>query len=283
MKEIGVKGAFRTQLVNSDGTIDFDSGEQSNLITDGAFEFDGFPGPWNTFLCLGSGVVTTPSITDTQLGNQVASAPILFTGRSAQHQDDGLNYQISEWVEFEGLSVEISEIGLRKKTDSGTLITRSLIKDANGDPTTIAVGSGQTLRLHYKLYYFFPYYIGSGVTSTPHGDLHWELRFNRINPTSIFINYMFGSVRASSFGSTGVGAMAGVNSSGGSTLSLSERKRTYTATRASQTSDKVMNAGDKFLAIGGHVDYSVWLTQPFTIPANYDFTMSVEINWGRML
>lgn len=282
MKKIGIKGSFIAQIINADGTVAFDPGEQNNLITDGAFEFDGFPSGGNTYLCIGSGVVTEPSITDTQLGNQIASKSISFTGKSAQHQDDGLNYQISAWVEFTGLDAEISEIGLRKTSETGTLITRSLIKNANGDPTTITVTSSQTLRLFYKLYYFFPYVIGEGITSTPHGDLHWELIFNRVNPSSIFINYMFSSVKNYSFGSNSIGAMGGVSCTGSASANLLERKRTFNVTRSPQTSDKVMSAGEQFLSLGGHTDYSVYLTQPFTIPANYDFTMSLEINWGRM-
>jgi hypothetical protein len=278
MNKVGVKGRFRTQIIEADGSVSFDAGEQDNLITDGALDYGTFPGG-NTYLCLGSGVVTTPAITDTNLGNQIATAYINI-GTNRTETDTGLGYEISKsgTCNFDGLDADISELGLRiGSASTSTLITRALIKDINGEPTTITVGPGQTLKLTYTLFWFMPKFISSGITPTPHGDLHWEIK----------IYMAYGALEGQAFGFDPLSKMmiAGTTSTvSTSTRDIANRKTTVEATRPAQSTDKTITAGTAFAypyAYNPRVAYRVYLTQDFTIPANYDFTMAIESSWGR--
>jgi hypothetical protein len=277
MNKVGVKGRFHVQLIEADGSVSFDAGEQDNLITNGALDYGGFPGG-NTYLCLGAGVVTAPAITDTNLGNQVASSYI-FIGSNRTETDTGLGYEISKngTCDFTGLNNEVSELGLREGGATGTLITRALIKDINGTPTTITVGPGQTLRLTYTLFWFMPKFISSGITPTPHGDLHWEVK----------IYTAYGALEGQAFGFDPLHYLMIAGTASNSiayTRDIANRKTTVEATRPAQSTDKTITAGTEFAypyAYNPKVAYRVYLTQDFTIPANYDFTMAIESSWGR--
>jgi len=51
----------------------------------------------------------------------------------------------------------IAEVGIGPQATSGsTLFSRELIRDADGDPTTITVTSSQTLRVHHRLRHYAP-------------------------------------------------------------------------------------------------------------------------------
>jgi hypothetical protein len=289
--QIGIKGRFHPQIIDKDGSVIEDFGEQDNLITDQALAIDA-PFYSAVYLCLGSGVVTAPSVSDTNLGNQVASVGGSIN-RYGASSFDATGFHVEKYGEFQytDLIDPISELGLRKDGAAGTLITRALIKDTNGNPTTITVGAGQTLKLTYRVYFFIPYILGSGVTPTPHGDLHWELRYSQpLNASGLTYaragaTHYYGWFYHSS--DTHYKIMAGVNLTNLSqTVDTVNRTKVMTGTTALLTAEKVMAAGDIFwdsgrsnYSGGGH---SVFLTQPFTVPANYNFTMTIEISWGRL-
>lgn len=289
--QIGIKGRFHTQIIDKNGSIIEDLGVQDNLITDLALGMDA-PFYSAVYLCLGSGVVTTPSVSDTNLGNQVASKSggVSSNGVSSF---DATGFHIEKYgiFQFEGLSGSISELGLRKGGATGTLITRALIKDINGNPTTITVGDGQTLKLTYKLYFYIPYIIGSGVTPTPHGDLHWEMRFNYpLNASGL--SYAKQVVSMGYGWHYYSGDIHYKHMAGESLVELSQdvdtvnRTKVMTGTSKIFTAENVMAAGELFWNLGrsryANAGHSVYLTQPFTIPANYNFTMTVEVSWGRL-
>ena len=284
MNNIGIKGRFQLQIIEEDGYISFDSGEQKNLITDSALGYSSFPPSGPLMLCLGAGVVTVPSTTDTNLGNQVAAKSIDFSSNSkVSGISESLGIAAKKWstVDFTGLNATISELGLKVGSSSGTLLTRALLKNSDGNAITVAILPSQTLRLTYTLHYFFPHKINEGVTQTPHGDLSWEMtRYKEPNGdfTAIHANQEWG------FGGGSDIRIAGIVASGAAVYDTSVRKSTLTASIPAQANDVVLSTGDSILRANGNLysSYHIALTAPYTIPANYIFDMSAEICWGRM-
>lgn len=285
---------FQAQIVDKkDGSVCFDSGVQNNLITDQGLDMPGFPQLGAIYLCLGSGVVTEPSVADTNLGNQVAEKLIIINTVGDKYAD-AAGFHISKYgsCEFDNLTAEISELGLRVTSPTGALITRALIKDANGNPTTISVGSGQTLKLTYTLYYYLPYLLNSGVMATPHGDLHWELKINKPHTDAGAsnlaggISYGWGWAYGGSNDLYRKFMAASSLDELSETIDIPNRKKTLTGKSKVFTSDTTITAGNIFWDTGksrnNSAGYSIYVTQDYTIPANHDFSMSVEMTWGRL-
>jgi hypothetical protein len=283
MNKIGLKGRFHAQIIEADGSVSFDAGEQANLITDSALDYNKFPGS-STDLCIGSGVVTEPSVTDTNLGNQVAAANItLGTLAGASAGVDGYSIRKSGVAEFSGPLNDITELGLRNS--GNVLITRALIRDANGDQTSLSVGSEQTLKLTYYIYYYAPYELDSGVTSTPHGDLSWAIRINPFTKNQSGANSLSGYIGLVPYGFDSYrSAILGRPGSGSVAYDYLNRKGVLTANLPAQTLDLVKSAGDTLYSGYSYYksDYHLILTAPYTLPKNHDFSISAEICWGRL-
>lgn len=285
-KTIGVEGRFRAQLIETDGSVSFDSGETKNLITDLALSQNRFPSgsQYTRHLCIGAGVVTPPSYSDTNLGNQVANANIYFYPNSAQGtvEADGFLCQNSGVATFENLQHDISELGLRESGASGTLLTRALIKDGSGNPTTISVGAGQTLKITYTIYWFIPFVLAEGVTATPHGNVEWKLA-NKLsqNPTAYSAN-LVASDMGSPWGWAGSYKILGTNAQQSFNVDTVNRKTTITASIAATASDRAKPIGHFILSGGTNSQYGLELKAPYTLPANNDLAIVAEITWGRM-
>lgn len=293
--EIGIKGRFSTQLIEPGGGVSFDSGEQDNLILDGYLSLDQ-PLPVNgSYIAIGAGVVTTPTITDTNLGNQIKTAQASFAGVSTVNDVDGALCKFSDTVDFTGFSGEdVSEIGIRNGSSSGLLITRSLIKDNLGNPTTITVNAGQTLRITYSIYVYFPAIISSGITSTPHGDLEWSYILDQnAASTSHSINssHKYGGNPNTNNFSLGRARLyygtSYTDTPGSITRTVSGSTATLSAYWPATGTDRVLGSTNRaynplFVSFYVACNYVLMLDAPYTLPANYDFSISWEVTWGRL-
>lgn len=297
---VSVKGAYAYQLIDdATGDIVVDVPEQTNLILD---NYLNNPSPRITspYLCLGAGVVTPPSVLDENLGNQVAQELVSFTGPSSFHSlVPDINpttaiFKISATKDFTGLSgYDISEIGVRSGS-SGPLFTRALIKDSNGNPTQISISDGQTLRLTYSLYYsIYAPRSGDGALqtiTTPHGDLsvRWEWPknledFNSTEEGRLCGIYSFTQSwdlhsYANSYGPFGSGASISRSSD---TVNR-EVTTTYSYTaissdRAAQYFPKPVDNSNKTIIAPAFV-----IVGSYTLPANYNFTITTKGSWGRL-
>ena len=265
-------GTYEIELVNSDGTICEHIGEQKNLILDEAMNFaDMYVG--SPYLAIGSGVVTAPAVTDTNLGNQIATK-MIFLNAYVPVVDEGSTFLVTfrGAAEFINVSGEISELGLRRSA-SGSLITRALIKDSSGNPRPITVNADQKLKITYSLYKRVDKLISTGITPTPHGDLHWELVTDEGN-VRVDTNH-------SMIPRTG-GYIGGAAASGTFNTDLPGRKVSFSFMTAAKTADRILPIG-RVIATSTYSSYSFKLTQPFTIPAYYELTVDFETSWGRRL
>lgn len=158
---IGIAGEFRCVVTDEQGAIVTDTGYQKNLILNQGLEFfGGEKGYYFNSDCVVGAGSSTPSVTQNTLDSVIA----ISTSRSDKVVDysytdtgDGL-YKIWEQnkYRFEGLgSVNISEVGLVSQGNTIAdyyLTTRALVKDIQGNPTTITVRDGEVLDIYYKIH-----------------------------------------------------------------------------------------------------------------------------------
>lgn len=160
---ISMAGEYRIVAHDADGNVTFDSGKQRNLILDAGIDLLGGPSTADmmSYCLVGSGNAAPDpkqthlvefadvhtSVTDGENHYDYDPVDTLYkVGRARQYTFTNLN------------NVQISELGLAATfTDEQTydLCTRALIKDANGNPTTLTVLSGGTLNVFYTLWAVF--------------------------------------------------------------------------------------------------------------------------------
>ena len=159
---IGMAGEFRCVVKKSDGSIKTDTGYQKNLILDQGLDFFGGGGEGYSmmqFCVIGSGN-SQPNYTQNKLDMTVTGASGTESSTKYDYNEalDGNLYKTNRvfTYSFTGLNnVNISELGLASTYGDATtyfLCTRALIKDSQGNPTTITVLSGEILEIYYKLW-----------------------------------------------------------------------------------------------------------------------------------
>ena len=161
---IGMTGEFRCVVKKADGSTKIDTGYQKNLILDQGLDFFGGGNGENMMeFCIIGGGNSNPVYTQNQLDTTIAG---VRGGDFSSKYDydasiDGNLYKTNKVRKytFNGLNnVNISEVGLASKFSSSIdyyLCTRALIKDSQGNPTTITVLSGEVLEIYYKLWQVF--------------------------------------------------------------------------------------------------------------------------------
>ena len=158
---IGMTGEFRCVVKRADGSTKIDTGYQKNLILNQGLDFfgGGKGADMMSYCVIGSGN-SQPVYTQNKLDTAIQG--VGGTDFSTKYdydaaRDDNL-YKTNRVVKysFNGLNnVNISELGLASTYSDATtyyLCTRALIKDSQGNPTTITVLSGEILEVYYKLW-----------------------------------------------------------------------------------------------------------------------------------
>lgn len=158
---MGMSGEFRCVVKRADGSTKIDTGYQKNLILNQGLDFFGGGHDRNMMdsCVIGSGN-SQPSYTQNKLDTAVAgvSGATFSTKYDYDASRDGNLYKTNKVCKysFTGLNnVNISELGLAStysNTSAYYLCTRALIKDSQGNPTTITVLSGEILEIYYKLW-----------------------------------------------------------------------------------------------------------------------------------
>lgn len=161
---MGMAGEFRCVVKRADGSTKVDTGYQKNLILNQGLDFFG-GGKGSSMLSncvIGSGN-SQPNYTQNKLDAAITGVSGTFASNKYDYNAaiDGELYKINYTYKysFTGLSnVNVSELGLASTYSNTTtyfLCTRALIKDSQGNPTTITVLSGEILEIYYKLWVVF--------------------------------------------------------------------------------------------------------------------------------
>lgn len=312
MKSALMKGTYQVKVLNENKEVVTDTGEFDNLITDSALSmstpflnYNGDDSLGGFYLCVGAGVVTAPTVSDTNLGNQIAAVSFTNQGRGfmsfSKISAEGvfpIIYKSSQVATFTGISGDLSELGIRRGSSSGTLVSRSLIKDGAGDPIQISVTTEQTVEITYSVYSIVPSdVISTGVMSTPYGDSNYTV-YAGTKPYGIhMLNFYYPMYNSDSFAdntsnrkyllinsadSTGTKSSHDVIGSANYTHSAATQTTichlNFNAKDTDQTFDRVYSTSYISAA-----QYAPWveLETPITIPAFYDFHFDITFTWGR--
>lgn len=158
---MGISGEFRCVVKRADGSTKIDTGYQKNLILNQGLDFFGGSNSSGmmAYCIIGRGN-SQPSYTQNKLDTAVSgvSGTEYSTKSDYNASTDGNLYKTNRVCKysFTGLkNINISEVGLASayyNTSDYYLCTRALIKDSQGNPTTITVLSGEVLEIYYKLW-----------------------------------------------------------------------------------------------------------------------------------
>lgn len=306
MKSALMKGTYQLKVLNKNKDIFFDTGEFENLITDAALSMsspfvnyysDSTLG--NFYLCVGAGVVTAPTVSDVNLGNQIAAKSFTNQGYGflsfSKVSVEGvfpIIYKCSQVATFTGISGDLSELGVRRGSSSGTLVSRSLIKDGAGDPIQISVTTEQTVEITYSVYSIVPSdVISTGVMSTPYGDSNYTVHAGTkpygIHMLNFHLPISFNASPGlfkllNSADNSGTVTVESMGASTYYTRNPADQTVTvhlhFDAKDTDQTFDRIYGSTSPSTAI-----QAPWveLETPITIPAFYDFHFDITFTWGR--
>lgn len=157
---MGMAGEFRCVVKRADGSTKIDTGYQKNLILNQGLDFLGRDEGFMTAYCvIGSGN-SAPSFSQNKLDAFLAATgttgyPVYKTDYDKIRDGNLYKASVTNKYSFTNIVGNISEVGLASNytnSSSYNLCTRALIKDSNGNPTTISVLSGEILDIYYKLW-----------------------------------------------------------------------------------------------------------------------------------
>ena len=159
--QVGLYGEVKVVVKRADGSVRLDTGFFPNVITNLGLDAIGNNNNLFNWCAVGSGN-SQPLNTNTKLDNFL-TAETQFTSSSKYDYDpvrDTEFYKCSKTVgyRFTGLDNQnVSEVGLVDSYDlnSYSALTRTLIKDNSGNPTTITILTGEILELQYRLWQVF--------------------------------------------------------------------------------------------------------------------------------
>ena len=210
---IGMAGEFRCVVKREDGSIKIDTGYQKNLILDQGLDYFGSDERNYSFInaCVVGTGNSIPKVTQTKLDNIIGYASLVNAVDKNDYDvvRDGNLYKTSRECIYSIKdldNVNITEVGLASRVSSDTdysLNTRALIKDSNGNPTTITVLSGEQLDIYYKVWRIFDLTDKTGT-------------FNLLDGMGGSVAYNYKTrpayVGTSSFANLELGAMGAINS-----------------------------------------------------------------------
>lgn len=159
-------GKFNITVQREDGTVE-ETGYVDNLFLNNYFALSDSTRGFSSIYCLFGTGSTPPTVNDTSLENFVTGASIKsYTNASndlsgnlfEKSYDEATKTFTSSWtVKFNASKGAIignmSEIGISYARDDSKLFTRSLIKDAQGNPTTISLGANDVVSVTYIIGY----------------------------------------------------------------------------------------------------------------------------------
>ena len=199
---MGMAGEFRVVVKRADGSTKLDTGYQKNLILNQGLDFfgGGNGSDMMQYCVIGSGN-SQPVYTQNKLDTAVAgiNGAASSTKYDYNTSTDGNLYKTNRErkYSFTGLNnVNISEVGLASNYSNTTtyyLCTRALIKDNNGNPTTITVLNGEQLEIYYKLWAVFDTTDKTGTLNLLDGvggsvAYNWKLRLANVTDSYAYTN-----------------------------------------------------------------------------------------------
>lgn len=304
---MGVAGEFRCVVKRADGSVKTDTGYQKNLILNQGLDFfgGGNGSGMMSYCVIGSGnsqPVYTQNKLDTAI-NGVSGADF-STKYDYDAARDGNLYKTNKVLQysFTGLNnVNVSELGLASTYSNATtyfLCTRALIKDSQGNPTTITVLSGEILQVYYKLWAVYDVTDKTGQINLLDGiggsvAYNWKLRPSEVGKTVYtYIGRKLEkpSNATSSFNTGDLVAITSIPSGSGSGYSFVLKP--YTSGDYKQVLNLALTIDQEnksIRTIGLATTMGLWQIRfgsvaddsPITKTSTQSLTIPVEVSWGR--
>lgn len=304
--KVGLKGFYKLDIHNDKGELK-KSYEFENLITDNGLDLLATTSTFPIYCSVGSGSAT-PTESDTSLDLFVASRQGSYSsGTTGQYFNSfssggSPDYELicrGVYAFGEGVAQgNLSEIGIGPAADGTNLFSRALIRDTNGDTTTITVLSNEFLTVTYYLHVYPPL---TDVTGSVDGH-SYILRARRVSFVSNTRawDFAYNNVQGwskSTFNLTGGGAQAaytgGIGSITGAPTGTTSTTTTRTTnpyvpgsyTRSGSFKFNINQANFNIKSLG--FDFGVGSFQieldPVIPKKNTDeLTIFVSVSWGRL-
>lgn len=158
--QAGVASRYQLRRCKADGTVVQESGWSPNIITQSGLDFmcDLARGHTNPRVKLAVGTSNAaPAISDTALGGQIASTTTVVGSTVKEVQSSVAPYYTKTTATFRFGAGEaagnIQEVGAFSYYDSVTLISRALVVDGSGNPTTISPQADEYLDVVWEFYF----------------------------------------------------------------------------------------------------------------------------------
>lgn len=307
---MGMAGEFRCVVKRADGSTKIDTGYQKNLILNQGLDF--FGGGKGTdmmaYCVIGSGN-SQPIYTQNKLDTAITgvSGADFSTKYDYDAARDGNIYKTNRVCKysFTGLNnVNISEVGLASSyTDVSTyfLCTRALIKDSQGNPTTITVLRGEVLDIYYKLWAVYDTTDKTGTLNLLDGvggsiAYVWKARLARVTDDLSYVSqlgYVLGSVynRWTTFNTGDLTGITTSPSGDGSNFN-SDNFKPYVANSYKRVNEILLTVSQENKAIRSYTLStsmgtfqirfgSVANDSPITKTNTKTLSIPIEISWGR--
>lgn len=288
--QIGFAGRFKIEKIRPDGERIVASDWQSNLITDNGLNMFGnlTSGNLNAYCQVGSGTAA-PSVTDVNLAAFVASTSNTSSSTSGYTTTPGNRYEWSRnSYEFAAGTAtgNISEFGI-SPSSNGNLFSRALIKDEQGNPTTITVLADEILVVTYELRMYKP---ENDFVGTSNGynytariancdiDSWWSLPLNRMQMrTSNFEVYTggIGSITGTPSGSYSTASSGNVFTN--SYVNNSFERTGGAKFTLNQANFVIRSCAFRF----GGFAFQVEISPTITKNNSQELTIEHTISWGR--
>lgn len=151
-------GKFRLEVSNTETGDYYDTGFNDNVFLNKFFSISTAASrTFRPVVVFGSGS-SVPTINDTNLQSIIPGANIISETTQINTKTQTNNvFKYEKVLTFEGtkgkVQGNISELGLSFTYNDSGLFTRALVKDTQGNPTTISLGANDIVRLTYKIEY----------------------------------------------------------------------------------------------------------------------------------
>jgi hypothetical protein len=154
---VGVRGFLRCRAIRPDGRVRPLTDWFPNLIVTAGLNAIGTANNYLTACRVGTGTAP-PSPSDTGLGNQIAGTSSRVLNQSGVRASPPYYGARTITYEFaEGAAAgNLTEVGIATAATGGSLFSRALILDGEGNPTSITVLSDEILQVDYQLRLYPP-------------------------------------------------------------------------------------------------------------------------------
>ena len=173
-----LEGIIKLEIIKEDGTLKEAEGLNipfMNLITDAGLNYikDNTPITTACAYCKVGTSFAIPTVSDTTLGSQTGSiSQAGTTATSIQYTTEPYYSEHTKVYTFTigSVSGNLTEIGFfDSPSPSGTMWSRSLIKDSGGNPTTLTLLATEQLRVTYTVRRYIPASLTGSFTLNTNG------------------------------------------------------------------------------------------------------------------